>query len=142
MSVDHDSEMPSVLESSPSLLLGENNIVVGTTPINSSLGMRFLFKVKERLYMDSIKVEIPLWGGYRLFSWKRKEPFVGISQNKLLKSGETVDIELGYLRTHVQRDRQELIAVAEQNKWVGTNSRLACYYYPESYLVTGKISNE
>jgi len=92
--------------------------------------------------MDSITVKSPLWGGYKLFNWKKREPFIGISQTKLLKSDETVDIELGYLRTHVQRDKQELIAVAEQNKWVGSNGKLACYYYPESYLVTGYLAND
>lgn len=92
--------------------------------------------------MDSITVKSPLWGGYRLFNWKRKEPFVGLSQRKLINSTDLVEIELGYLRTHVQRDKQELIAVAEKNNWVGSNGKLACYYYPESYLVTGNLPNE
>lgn len=90
--------------------------------------------------MDSIKVKSPLWGGYKLFNWDKKEPFVGLSKNKLMSAGDDVEIELEYRHLSLLQDKQNLIAVAEKNNWVGYNGGLQCYYYPESILVEGKIS--
>ena len=86
--------------------------------------------------MDSIKVKAPLWGGYKIFSWEKKEPFIGLSENKLIQAGDVVEIDLEYLRTVVIKNKSELIRLAEENNWRGRNGRLPCYYFPES-IITG-----
>lgn len=53
--------------------------------------------------MDSITVKSPLWGGYKLFNWEVKEPFVGLSENKLNHASDVVEINLEYLRTVVKK---------------------------------------
>lgn len=87
--------------------------------------------------MDSITVKSPLWGGYKLFNWEVKEPFVGLSENKLNHASDVVEINLEYLRTVVNKNRTELIELAQKNNWRGKNGRLPCYYFPESIIITG-----
>jgi hypothetical protein len=90
--------------------------------------------------MDSIRITTPLWGGYRLFNWGRREPFIALSISKLVASGEKVAINLEYLHRTVERQKKDLVESAQRYNWVGSNGRLPCYYYPESYLLTGDIA--
>ena len=45
---------------------------------------KYLVKERNKPYMDSITVKSPLWGGYKLFNWEVKEPFVGLSVNSFI----------------------------------------------------------